>query len=157
MDLDEGRLRQLSALLGLGAAWFGAPAIVAPAFFGRLFGMDVAGQPAVQTALRSVGVRDVAMGIGLWSAAVHGGNFAPWLLARALSDTGDTLATLIAIRQGARSPGFIALTLLALAASATGWSLWLAARPSASGPRKNRDGRLGARVREMRHLAQIRR
>jgi hypothetical protein len=128
MDPDERRLRQLSALLGLGAAGLGAPAIVAPAFFGRLFGMDVAGQPAVQTVFRSVGARDLAMGVGLWSAAVHGSNFAPWLLARALSDSGDTLATLIAIRQGARSPRFIALSLLALVASATGWSLWFAAR-----------------------------
>jgi hypothetical protein len=134
MDLDQRRVRQLSAMLGLGAAWFGAPPIVAPAFFGRLFGMDVAGQPALQTAVRSVGVRDVVIGVGLWSAAVHGGNVAPWLLARALTDTGDALATLIALRQGVRSRGFIGLSLLALAASATGWGLWIAARRLPSGP-----------------------
>ena len=128
MDLDERRLRQLSALLGLVAAAFGALPAVAPRFFGRLFGIEARRQPALEATVRSVGVRDVVLGLGLWSAAVHGGKLGPWLLGRALSDTGDTLATLIAIGQGARNPRFRALSLLALGASLVGSSLWLASR-----------------------------
>ena len=41
------------------------------------------------------GARDIAVGMGLWSAAAHGGNYAPWLLARAICDGGDTLAALL--------------------------------------------------------------
>ena len=128
MDLDDRRLRQFAGGLGLGAAGFGVLPLIAPGWFGRQFGLETRRQPAAETAFRSVGIRDVVLGLGLWSAAAHGGKFAPWLLARALSDTGDTIATWLAIRQGARSPRFIALSFLALAAAATGSVLWLAAR-----------------------------
>ena len=128
MDLDDRRLRQFAGVLGLGAAGFGALPLVAPRFFARLFGMDAGRRPAAEVAFRSVGVRDVVLGLGLWSAAAHGGKLGPWLLARALSDTGDTIAAWLAIRRGARSPRFIALSFLALAAAATGSALWLAAR-----------------------------
>ena len=154
MDLDERRLRQFAAVLGLGAAAFGALPMAAPGFFGRLFGLDARRQPAVEAAIRSVGVRDLVLGLGLWSAAVHGGNFRPWLLSRTLSDTGDTLATFIAICQGARNPRFLALSLLALAASATGSALWLAERWLA-GSREDGNGSLRARIGELGHLGQV--
>ena len=132
MDLDDRRLRQFAGVLGLGAAGFGALPLIAPGWFGRLFGLEARRRPAAEAAFRSVGVRDVVLGLGLWSAAAHGGKFAPWLLARALSDTGDTIAAWLAIRQGARGPRFVALSVLALAAAATGSALWLAARQLAA-------------------------
>jgi Domain of unknown function (DUF4267) len=120
--------RRLAAWLGLGSAAFGVAPLVAPRAFARLFGLAGADDPTTAVAVRSVGVRDLVLGLGLWSAATHGGRYAPWLLARALSDTGDTLACAVALRQGADAPGFKALAGLAAAAAAGGFGLWLGAR-----------------------------
>ena len=96
--------------------------------FARLFGLHPPSDPTLAAAFRSVGARDVAVGMGLWSAAARGGNYAPWLLARAICDGGDTLAALIAIRAGARDPRFLGLTAMAIAASAVGVLLHRQAR-----------------------------
>ena len=53
--------------------------------------------------MRSLGVRDVVMGIGLWSAAAHGGKYLPWLLARILVDGGDTTGRWPGYRPGQAS------------------------------------------------------
>ena len=132
MQVDDQRLRRLAALLGLGAAAFGIPPVVAPGFFCRLFGIEVRRQPTIEAVCRSIGVRDVVLGLGLWSAAVHDDRMAPWLLARALTDSGDAVATFIAIGQGERRPRFIGLSMLALGASIYGAVLWLAAQRSKS-------------------------
>ena len=77
---------------------------------------------------RSIGARDVAMGAALWSAATHGGKYAPWLLARVISDGGDALAIGIAAAQGKRNPRFLSLGALALVATLGDTALWLMAR-----------------------------
>ncbi|MBV9357935.1 MAG: DUF4267 domain-containing protein [Chloroflexi bacterium] len=128
-DLEQhARLRQLASGLGLGSMAFGAAPILAPRFFAQLFGLKTALDPTASVAVRSVGVRDLVIGIGLWSAASHGGRYAPWVLARALSDTGDALACAVALAQGADRPGFKSLAALAAGAAAGGFALWLAAR-----------------------------
>jgi hypothetical protein len=107
---------------------FGALPTLAPRSFARLFGFRA---PDAQAAsmMRSLGVRDVVMGIGMWSAATHGGNYAPWLLARALTDGGDVLSVGLAISQGHRHPRFIGLGALAFSAALTDTALyWLAKR-----------------------------
>jgi hypothetical protein len=122
----------LAQALGLGAAAFGLPPVLAPRFFGRLAGMDPGDNPVLAVAYRSVGIRDVAIGLGLWSAAAHGGNYAPWLLARLLADAGDTAATALAIAAGVRDTRFYGLTALAAGASLAGACLWQQARASRS-------------------------
>ncbi len=121
-------MRQLAVGLGLGSVAFGVAPILAPRFFARLFGLKVSRDSTASVAVRSVGVRDLVIGLGLWSAASHGGRYAPWILARALSDTGDALACTIALAQGADRRGFKSLTLLAAGAAAGGFALWFAAR-----------------------------
>jgi hypothetical protein len=125
--LSEKRIRQLAAGLGLSLFAFGALPAVAPKPFAWLFGL---GQPTPETAsmIRSIGVRDAVMGMGLWSAAAHGGKYAPWLLARILSDGGDTVAVGIAAAQGQRHPRFVGLGVLALAATFADAALWALAR-----------------------------
>ena len=131
MQADDDLVRRLALGLGLGSVAFGVAPIVAPGFFARLFGIAVGDDPTTAVAVRSVGVRDVVIGLGLWSAAAHGGRYAPWVLARALSDTGDTLACVVALAQGADRPGFKALTAVAGGAALGGFALWLSARSRA--------------------------
>ena len=125
--LSDKQLRTVSAALGLSLVAFGALPAVAPGPFGRLFGFD---EPTVEVAsmMRSIGARDVATGLALWSAATHGGNFAPWLLARIISDGGDVVAIGIAAAQGERQPRFLTLGVLALSATLADTALWLLAR-----------------------------
>ena len=125
--LTERRIRRLAAGLGLGLLAFGAIPVIAPRPFASVFGFD---EPTAETAAmsRSIGARDVAMGAGLWSAATQGRNYAPWLLARVLSDGGDALAIGIAAAQGKRNARFLSLGGMALAATLADAALWALAR-----------------------------
>jgi Domain of unknown function (DUF4267) len=123
------RIRTFAAALGLGTALFGVAPILAPRLFARLFGF-AAPDPATASMMRSLGLRDAVMGLGLWSSAARGGEFAPWLLARALTDGGDSIAVALAVGAGHRNPRFLALGLLALAAALGDAALYAAARRS---------------------------
>jgi hypothetical protein len=121
--------RPEAALLGLGALAFGVLPVIWPSRFARWCGIAHADDPTVATAIRSVGVRDAAIGLGLWQAVRRNDPSWPaWLLARAVSDTGDTLAVGLAVRAGARDRRFLGLGALALGASIYGWILALRAR-----------------------------
>jgi hypothetical protein len=135
--MREQGIRQLVAVIGLGTIAFGAVPVVAPRWFSRLFGFPL---PDVTTTsvIQSLGVRDAVMGVGLWSAAAHGGNFLPWLLARALTDTGDGLAVGVAVARGARHPRFIALGALALSAAVTEAALYAGMRVARANARRER-------------------
>jgi Domain of unknown function (DUF4267) len=130
--MSEQRARQLVAAIGLGAMTFGMVPMVAPRQFARLFGFP-APDLTTTSMMRSLGARDVVMGIGLWSAAIHGGNFVPWLLARALTDASDAAAVGAAVARGARSPRFVALGTLALGAAATEAVLYASVRVMRAG------------------------
>jgi hypothetical protein len=129
--VTEKQARSLAAGMGLTMVAFGALPTVTPGAFARLFGFP---RPDAQGAamMRSLGLRDVVMGIGLWSAAAHGGRYQPLLLARALTDGGDTLAVALAVAQGKRDPRFIALGALALGAALGETALYVATRATAA-------------------------
>jgi hypothetical protein len=132
--VEENTLRPLAAALGLGTLAFGILPMLAPRRFARLFGI-AAPDLAVTSMMRSLGVRDGVMGIGLWSAATHGGQYAPWLLARLLIDAGDTAAVALAVAAGVRHPRFLALGGLALGATAVDAVLYWGTRRLAAAPR----------------------
>jgi uncharacterized protein YjeT (DUF2065 family) len=117
--------RALAGILGVGAVMFGAAPALAPGFFGRMFGIASASDPTVATAIRSVGVRDMVVGVGILRALRAGDqrSLGEWLLARAACDAGDTLAVTVAVASGARNPGFLALGGLALGAAILGAAL----------------------------------
>ncbi len=119
--------RRLAAGLGLATLAFGVSPLMAPRRFARLFGFAEPDAGTVSM-IRSLGVRDTVMGMGLWSAAAHGGNYAPWLLARTLTDGGDALAIGWAAGAGWRNWRFFSLGALALGASAVDVALYAAAR-----------------------------
>ncbi|HEX6800094.1 MAG TPA: DUF4267 domain-containing protein [Ktedonobacterales bacterium] len=126
LELGEPDVRRLAAGMGVAIVAFGAAPLLAPRGFARIFGLTPSG-PGETSVVRSVGLRDVVMGLGLWSAAAHGGRYAPLLLGRLLTDGGDAVAVGIAAVQGARRPRFVALGGLALAATLADAALyWLA-------------------------------
>jgi hypothetical protein len=74
------------------------------------------------TAIRSVGIRDAVIGMGLAQAAVSGQPtlVRQWLLARLASDIGDTAAVGLAVAAGVRDRRFLGLGALAVAAVGVG-------------------------------------
>src|SRR5262249_16745523 len=118
----------LSTALGLGAVLFGALPALMPRYFGRMLGIAATDNPSVATAIRSVGIRDVVLGIGILQAVRSGDrrSLHHWLLARTPAELGDCVGVAIGVAEGERSRGF--LTLGALAVSAAGLGAWLSKR-----------------------------
>src|SRR5258706_340182 len=110
--MHEQRLRLVAAGVGISMALFGAASLVAPRRFTRFFGIS-APDPSTVSMLYSIGTRDVALGMGLWLAAMQGGAFAPWRLARLLADSGDAAGVGGAVAPGWRKPPFPPLRRLA--------------------------------------------
>jgi hypothetical protein len=129
--LTEKQARGIASAIGVSMVAFGALPLLAPKAFARLFDLERP-DAAAASMMRSLGVRDTLMGVGLWSAASHGGKYLPWLLTRALTDGGDTLAVGVAVAQGQRDPRFIALGGLALGAALTEVALYAIARSGRS-------------------------
>lgn len=130
-SMPDTTLRPIAAGLGIATVLFGAVPLLAPRLFARLFGFP-APDTAATSIMRSLGVRDVVFGMGLWSAAAHGGRYAPWVLARLLTDAGDSLSVGAAVAGGLRNPRFLGLGALALGATVTELALYLAVRRSAA-------------------------
>src|SRR5437868_6161605 len=55
--------------LGAGTVVFGVAPALFPRFFGRMFGIAAVDDPTVATVIRSVGIRDLVIGVGLLRAA----------------------------------------------------------------------------------------
>ncbi|HZS02064.1 MAG TPA: DUF4267 domain-containing protein [Chloroflexota bacterium] len=121
-------LRHLATALGAGTTVFGIWPALAPRGFARTFGLPTDGGPGALAAIRSVGVRDTVTGMGLCSAAMHGGKYAPWLLSRLLVDAGDVLVMALACRQQRSNREMAVLGLLALGAAGVDALLWRAAK-----------------------------
>lgn len=120
-------LRPAAIVIGWASIAIGVAPILAPGACARAFGFP-APTPPVASIMRSLGARDLVLGMGLWSAATHGGKYAPWLLARTLSDAGDVLSIALAAAAGVRNPRFLALGALAVGATVTEALLWRAAK-----------------------------
>src|SRR5215218_1440778 len=118
--------RALIRLYGLGTLLFGIGPTFAPRWFSRLFDLPVSSDERLLVMVRSVGVRDATIGLGLVLTAARPSAYRPWLTARVAADAGDTLAVGLAVFRGARQPRFIALGAIALSATLTGFVVrWL--------------------------------
>lgn len=125
--LQDTTVRPIAASLGIATVLFGAVPLLAPRVFARLFGFP-APDTAATSMMRSLGVRDVVFGMGLWSAAAHSGRYAPWVLSRLLVDAGDSVSVGAAVASGLRNPRFLGLGGLALGATFFDLALYFAAR-----------------------------
>ncbi len=86
--------------LGSGLFVFGLPAVIAPRFFARQFGLPISDDPDQAVAIHSVALRDMAFGVALILAARDGLHLRRWLMVRALCEFGDCAAILIAFIRG---------------------------------------------------------
>lgn len=99
----RGLASEARAALGLAAIGgvrlaLGAAALGAPQLTGRPWIGAEAARPGAALLLRSLGGRDIGLGLGTLGAYLAGRPVRPWALAGALSDASDTAATLLAFR-----------------------------------------------------------
>ena len=106
-------------LAGLRAA-LGVTAVAAPALAGKPWIGDDAGRPGTRVFGRSMGGRDLALGLGALLAARHGAPVRGWVEAGALADVTDAGGTLLAYGTLPRRtrPLILAVTLGAVVAGA---------------------------------------
>jgi hypothetical protein len=88
--------KTLAGGLAANRALFGATYLIKPeqartSWIGR-----VAKKPAAQVMIRSQGARDVALGAGALQAVVRDQELRPWMLAHAVADVADLVATWLA-------------------------------------------------------------
>ena len=105
--------------LALGRIGVGTAFLVAPGVCLRLSLGAVESGPVTRMAARSVGARDVALGLGLLLALRHDAPVRGWLEAGALADAGDALATGLAFRHLGRARSGLAVA-AALSSAALG-------------------------------------
>ena len=95
--MEKGQARQLAEAVAWGRIGIGVTALVAPALPLRPWvGRDFAWQPRAKLLARSLGARDLALGIGVILALRHDAPVRGWVEGSGLADTGDALATLLA-------------------------------------------------------------
>lgn len=110
------RARATARLLSLGRVVLGVTAMVAPTVPSRPWvGRDESYRPAVKLFARSLGARDLALGLGGVLALRHDGPVRGWVEAGGLCDAGDVVGTLLHFRA---LPRFGRLLVLATAAGA---------------------------------------
>ena len=91
----------VKSLVGVRAA-IGVGAWLAPRFSGRLFGLDVEGNPQAPYLGRLFGVRDAALAFGL--SASNGSQRQQWLRIGVVCDLADAAAGVLAGRSGELPP-----------------------------------------------------
>lgn len=103
----EGRIRAVAiGRIALGASFVLAPGVALRAWPGN----DEARGPVSRLLARSVGVRDIALGVGTLLAVQHDTPVRGWLEAAALADAGDAAAIVLGFRH---LPRFRAVAMLA--------------------------------------------
>jgi hypothetical protein len=108
----------IRGLVGLRAA-VGAGAFLAPRLTGRLFGLDVEGNPQAPYLARLFGIRDVALAYG--TSSTTGPQRAQWLQIGLACDLGDAVAGFLAGKGGELpAPAAVLVTGTALTAAALG-------------------------------------
>lgn len=111
-ELSLRQLAGLRVLIGLGA-------LVAPGLAGRLFGLDVKGNPQSPYLARLFGARDIALGVG--ALASSGEERRRWVQIGIAVDAADAVSAVLAGRDGSVSTGTaVKLAAPAVAAVALG-------------------------------------
>lgn len=116
--MDDRRGRALALLVARLRLALGVVAMAAPELALRPWVGDAGRGPARRVLARSLGARDVALGLGVLMAARRQAPLRGWVEAGALADTGDVLATAIAFGRLPQAGRVLVLALSAGAASA---------------------------------------
>lgn len=121
--MDARTIARITAAgrIGIGIALFAAPATSGRLWFSRDLGT------AGQTALRGLGARDVAIGVGSLLALDDDGDASGWIDAGIVADAADTAAILLAAKDLDRKP---VVGTVVVAAGAALLGLWTKSRLS---------------------------
>jgi len=108
--MEKDQARQLAEAVAWGRVAIGVTALVAPTVPLRPWvGRDFAWQPRAKLLARSLGARDLALGIGVMLALRHDTPVRGWVEGAGLADAGDTLATLLAFGKLPKSGRWLVL------------------------------------------------
>jgi hypothetical protein len=91
---EEFTDEDVARLLAWGRILFGGFALLAPRRFERMWVGDATEGTPSHMAIRGLGGRDVAIGLGILKAMEQGGRVRGWLEAGAVADASDALGTL---------------------------------------------------------------
>jgi hypothetical protein len=117
--MEKDQARQIAEAIAIGRIAIGVVALVAPTVPLRPWvGRDFAWQPRAKLLARSLGARDLALGIGVMLALRHKTPVRGWVEGAGLADAGDTLATLLAFGKLPKSGRWLVLASAAGAAAA---------------------------------------
>lgn len=117
--MDRDKARQIAEAIALGRIAIGITALLAPTVPLRPWvGRDFAWQPRAKLLARSLGARDLALGVGVMLALRHKAPVRGWVEGSALADVGDSLATLLAFGSLPKSGRWLVLASAAGAAAA---------------------------------------
>ncbi|MEW6473263.1 MAG: hypothetical protein AB1679_13410 [Actinomycetota bacterium] len=95
--MERHQARQLAEAVAWGRIAIGVTALVAPTLPLRPWvGRDFAWQPRAKLLARSLGARDLALGLGVILALRHDAPVRGWVEGSGVADAGDVLATLLA-------------------------------------------------------------
>lgn len=114
--------RQVAVALAAGRIAIGTAAFVAPRLVGRSWLGEVSGADGTKIALRGLGARDAAIGVGLLAALDEPARARNWVEAGVIADAGDFVATALGRHAGRRSA---AAAVLAIAGGAAATGVWL--------------------------------
>jgi hypothetical protein len=118
--MDQGTLRSLARLVAWGRVGVGLTALAAPVVVARPWVGEAADSTAVRLFARTLGGRDLALGVGALRALSRSDDEArPWVALGGVADLFDTVATVAAFGQLPRRTrwGILAVTVGAAAAS----------------------------------------
>lgn len=117
--MEKAQARQLVETMAWGRIAIGVTLLVAPTLPLRPWvGRDFAWEPRAKLLARSLGARDLALGIGVILALKHDGPVRGWVEGSGLADAGDCLSTLLAFGTLPKSARW--LVLLSAAGAAAG-------------------------------------
>jgi hypothetical protein len=95
--MERDQARQIAEAVAWGRIAIGVTALLAPTAPLRPWvGRDFAWQPRAKLLARSLGARDLALGIGVILALRHDAPVRGWVEGSGFADAGDVLATLLA-------------------------------------------------------------
>jgi hypothetical protein len=119
LQMDKAQARQLAETVAWGRIAIGITALLAPTLPLRPWvGRDFAWQPRAKLLARSLGARDLALGIGVIMAIKHDAPVRGWVEGSGVADAGDVLSTLLAFGKLPKSGRWLVLLSAAGAAAA---------------------------------------
>ncbi|OWY62500.1 hypothetical protein B7486_58095 [cyanobacterium TDX16] len=114
-DLD---MRTLARTMAAGRVAIGSALVVTPGLASGWWIGPEGKRGATKAVTRAMGVRDALLGLGTIRALEQGDEVKPWILAGAVSDGVDAVATVLAWKQLPKRRRFLAVLFMAGAAAA---------------------------------------